>query len=295
MTLVGITYNLKKKPKKGLPKDFYSECDDETTIAAIESSIRKGGFKTVRIEADENAFIKLKKFKPDIVFNIAEGVRGRNRESQIPAMLELLGIPYTASDPATLSIGLNKAMTKEILMQNGIPTPPFQVFYKGNEKISSRLKFPMIVKPLYEGSSKGIRNNSLVKNEKQLRKKVCEIITKYEEPALVENFLSGREFTVAVIGNENPVVLPILELVFDGLPKGANPIYSYEAKWLWDTKENKINMVSCPAKINSRLRKRISELALATYKALNVRDWCRIDMRMDAHNRPQVLEINPLP
>ena len=113
MTLVAITYNLKKKPAEGLPEDFYSEFDEKSTISAIESAIRKAGFKTARIEADEKAYIKLKKMRPDFVFNIAEGLRGRSRESQIPAMLELLEIPYLASDPTTLSIGLNKAMTKD--------------------------------------------------------------------------------------------------------------------------------------------------------------------------------------
>jgi len=295
MALVAITYNLKKEPKKGLPKDFYAECDDEDTINAIEEALKKGGFRTARVEADENAFLKIKKLRPTIVFNIAEGIKGRNRESQIPAMLEVLGIPYTASDPMTLSIGLNKAMTKQILMQNNIPTPPFQIFYTKDDKISKKLKFPLIVKPLYEGSSKGIKNDSLVRTEAELRRKVEEITLNYDEPALVENFLSGREFTVAVIGNEDPVALPILELVFDQLPEGANPIYSFEAKWLWDTKEKKINMVSCPARISARLRKRIEAIALQTYKALNVRDWCRIDIRLDSKNRPNVLEINPLP
>ncbi|MCX6710887.1 MAG: ATP-grasp domain-containing protein [Candidatus Woesearchaeota archaeon] len=295
MTLVAITYNLKKKPAKGLPEDFYSEFDEKSTISAIESAIRKAGFKTARIEADEKAYIKLKKMRPDFVFNIAEGLRGRSRESQIPAMLELLEIPYLASDPTTLSIGLNKAMTKDMLIQNRIPTAAFQVFYKADEKLLRKLHFPLMVKPLYEGSSKGIKNDCVVKNDAELRKKLSEIIAAYEQPALVEEFLSGRELTVAVIGNDEPIALPILEIVFDSLPPEANPIYSYEAKWVWDTKENPINVVSCPARISPYLKRRIEKIAIQTYRALNVRDWCRIDMRLGKHNRPYVLEINPLP
>ncbi len=296
MTLrVAITYNLKKTPPKGLPEDFYAEFDNEDTINSIKRALEKGGFRVIKIEADEKAYLKFKKYRPDFVFNMAEGLRGKNRESHIPAMLEVLEIPYTGSDPSTLSIGLNKAMTKEILMHNKIPTAPFQVFYKPDEKLSRKVSFPMIVKPLYEGSSKGIKNDSVVRNEKELRKKLSEVIGIYEQPALVENFLDGREFTVAVIGNEDPVVLPIRELVFDDLPEGANPIYSYEAKWVWDTPEHPIHIGVCPAKIPNHTKRRIEKIALETYKALGCRDLCRIDIRLGKRNRPYILEVNPLP
>jgi D-alanine-D-alanine ligase len=295
MTLIAITYNLKRNPAKDVPDDFYIECDGESTISSIEKAIRKAGFKTARIEADDKAYPKLKKMRPDFVFNIAEGLKGKSRESQIPAMLELLQIPYTGSDPTTLSIGLNKAMTKEILIQNKVPTPAFQVFYKADEKLSRKLRFPLMVKPLYEGSSKGIKDDCLVKNDAELRKKLNEIIDAYEQPALVEEFLPGREFTVAVIGNEEPLALPIREIVFDNLPEGANPIYSYEAKWVWDTKENPIDVGVCPAKLSPYLRRRIEKIVIQTYKALNVRDWCRIDLRLGKNKRPYIIEINPLP
>ncbi|MCX6709796.1 MAG: ATP-grasp domain-containing protein [Candidatus Woesearchaeota archaeon] len=261
----------------------------------MKKSLEMSGFRVVKVEADDKAYIKLKKIKPDFVFNIAEGLGGKSRESHIPAMLEVLEIPYTGSDPSTLSIGLNKAMTKEILEQHKIPTAPFQVFYAPEDRLNRKVSFPLIVKPLYEGSSKGIKDNSVVKNERELREKLKEVIENYEQPALVENFLPGREFTVGVIGNDEPVALPIREIVFDKFPEGANKIYSYEAKWVWDTPENPIDVGVCPAKLPAHMKKRIEKLAVDTYRVLECRDWSRVDIRLGKRNRPYVLEINPLP
>ncbi len=294
---VGLTYNLRRKvsANENLPEDFYIEFDDEETVDAIASALKMGGCKVIKIEANEDAYSKLRRLKPDIVFNIAEGFRGESRESHIPVILEMLGIPYTGSGPDTLAICLNKALTHKILSAYGIPSPNFQVFRRADEKLSDCLNFPLVVKPLAEGSSKGIRSSSLVKDEQNLRKQVLWIIETYNQPAIVEEFLPGREFTVGLIGNENPIVLPIVEIRIDKLPNGASPIYSYEAKWVWDTPEKPLDIFECPASISLNLENKIKDIATQTFKVLNCRDLCRIDMRLDSESTPRVLEVNPLP
>ncbi|MEM2214717.1 MAG: ATP-grasp domain-containing protein [Candidatus Nezhaarchaeales archaeon] len=297
MTLrVGLTYNLRRKVEdNSLPEDYYVEYDDESTVDAIASALRKGGCKVIKIEANEEAYIKLCRCRPDIVFNIAEGLRGESRESHIPAILEMLGIPYTGSSSSTLAICLDKALTHKVLSAYGVPSPKFQVFKRPDEKLSGELEFPLVVKPLLEGSSKGIRNSSLVRDEYSLRRQVSWVIKTYNQPAIVEEFMPGREFTVGLIGNEEPVVLPIVEIHLERLPNGANPIYSYEAKWVWDTPERPLDIFECPARIPSDLKREVEEIAIKTFNVLNCRDLCRIDMRLDKDGVPRVLEVNPLP
>ncbi|MEM2273317.1 MAG: ATP-grasp domain-containing protein, partial [Candidatus Bathyarchaeia archaeon] len=297
MTLrVGLTYNLRRKVEdEDLPEDFYIEFDEESTVNAIASALEKGGCKVIKIEADENSYLKLRKYKPDIVFNIAEGLRGEGRESHIPAILEMLGIPYTGSGPSTLAICLDKALTHKVLSSYNIPSPKFQVFKREDEKLSSELDFPLVVKPLLEGSSKGIRSSSLVRDEKSLIRQVSWLIKTYNQPAIVEEFMPGREFTVGLIGNEEPIVLPIVEICLEKLPNGASPIYSYEAKWVWDMPEKPLDIFECPAEIPPDLEEEIRETAIKTFKVLNCRDVCRIDIRLDEEGIPRVLEVNPLP
>lgn len=291
---VGLTYNLKKALKEGLPNDWDAEWDTEETIDAVRSAL-SAQHDVVPLEADENIVENLKNSKPDIVFNIAEGNNGPNRESHIPAMLEMLGIPYTGSDPLTLSLCLDKGRAKEILSFYKVSTPRFQVVSSASERIKLK-NFPLIVKPLHEGSSKGVKNDALVFSPSELKKKVGEIIVQYHQPALIEEYLNGREFTVAVMGNNGDTrVLPIVEIKFDNLPKDINPIYSYEAKWIWDNSKNPLDIFQCPADINDELRDNIEEAALKAYKSLRCRDWCRIDIRLDSDNEPNILELNPLP
>ncbi|MEM2129584.1 MAG: ATP-grasp domain-containing protein [Candidatus Bathyarchaeia archaeon] len=298
MTLrVGLTYNIKKSvdPNLEQPEDFYIEFDDEATVDAIAEALRKGKCEVFKIEANEEAYNKFQNLKPDIVFNIAEGLRGESRESQIPAMLEMLGIPYTGSGPLTLAIALDKALTHQFLKANGVPSPNFQVFSSPNQKIKRNLEFPLIVKPLSEGSSKGIRSRSLVKDEKSLRDQITWVIKTYKQPAIVEEFLPGREFTVGLIGNDNPVVLPIVEILLEKLPSEASPIYSYEAKWVWDVPEKPLDIFRCPADISAELETEINQIAVKTFHVLNCRDLCRMDIRLDKEGKPRILEVNPLP
>jgi len=211
-------------------------------------------------------------------------------------MLEMLQIPYLGSDPQTLSISLDKGRTKEILSYHGIRTSPFTVVASPEEIGSAPRTFPLMVKPLHEGSSKGISNSCLVRNRAELEREVNAIIAAYREPALVEAFLPGREFTVAVLGNGSGArALPIVEIKFDALPEGVNPIYSFEAKWIWDTSDRPLEIFECPARLDPSLSAEIVSICLQTYRVLRCRDWSRIDVRLDREGKPNIIEVNPLP
>jgi D-alanine-D-alanine ligase len=275
--------------------DIYAEWDTPETIDAVRAALEER-HNVVMIEANEEAFGKFRSLRPDFVFNIAEGLHGPSREAQIPAMLEMLQIPYLGSDPLTLGICLDKARAKEILAYNRIATAPFALVRSMEELEDTRVRFPSMVKPLHEGSSKGIYNSSVVRTPEELEREVRTVLSTYHEPALVEEFLVGREFTVALLGNGDDVrVLPIVEIKFDALPAGVNPIYSYEAKWIWDTTEKPLEIFECPARLEPELQEEITSLCMRAYRVLGCRDWSRIDVRLDAAGRPHILEINPLP
>ena len=277
--------------------DIYIEWDTMETVNAVREALEEQ-HDVLMIEANEGAYQKLLENRPDFAFNMSEGLFGVSREAQIPAMLEMLRIPYLGSDPLTLSVCLDKARAKEILSYYRIPTAPFSVIRSMGEfpRDSIPLKFPAIVKPLHEGSSKGIYNSCVVSNSSELKREVKIILESYNQPALVEEFLSGREFTVALLGNgENVRTLPIVEIKFDALPQGMNHIYSYEAKWIWDTTENPLEIFQCPAELDADLQHEIVTICKDAYKVLNCRDWSRIDVRLDGDGKPHILEINPLP
>lgn len=275
--------------------DTFAEWDTIQTIHAVRDALSQHHSVTL-IEANEDSFEVLKSQKPEIVFNIAEGRFGASREAQIPAILEMLNIPYTGSDPLTLGICLDKSRAKEILTYHHIANPKFTVVSSLSELQSLEFPVPAMVKPLFEGSSKGIFNSSLVQSSKELIEQIQKVLEEYDEPALIEEFLPGREFTVAMLGNGNDLqVLPIVEIKFDSLPHGVNPIYSYEAKWIWDQSSNPLEIFECPAKLDPRLKTAIEELCRNTYNVLRCRDWSRIDVRLDKAGRPNIIEINPLP
>lgn len=295
---IALTYNLKKEVKEaeGLPEDFYAECDDVETVESVRDALAERHGEVHMIEADEDAFEKLRKLRPALVFNMAEGVWGESRESHLPAMMEMLRIPYTGSSPLTLALCLNKARAKEILAHYGIPTARFLLAHDDTLDIGRHLSFPMMVKPALEGSSKGIKNDSIVTDPAGLKKKVRSVIDEYRQGALVEEYLSGREFTVAMIGNGASLrVLPIVEINYSSLPEGINHIYSYEAKWVLDRPEAPLDIFKCPAEIPARLKTAIENVSVDAFKALDVKDWCRIDVRLDASGVPHIIELNPLP
>lgn len=287
---VGFTYNIKRPGGKALG-DAEAEYDSPATIAAISTALESLGHDVVQLEANGELPTRLKEAQVDLVFNIAEGVSGRNREAQVPALCELCGIPYTGSDAATLSLALDKALTKRLLKQRNIMTPEFQVFHTGREKLSPGLRFPLIVKPIAEGSSKGIADEkSVVDDVPMLRKVVGELIQKYRQPALVEEYIAGREFTVGLLGEKRPRILPPMEIEFcDATEK--RPVYDYAHKQDWSSRI----VYHCPAKLNPKELRAVEKAALETFLALDCRDVGRVDLRMDAQGNVYVLELNPLP
>src|SRR5687768_7718115 len=298
--------------------DEYAEWDSEETIAAVERALSAYG-EVIRLEANEDFPERLRCERPEIVFNIAEGWRGVNREAHVPAICEFFGIPYSGSDPFSLSLCLDKARTKEWLSYHGVRTAPFVLLRdiaelesflgqkksrNGRKSSSSVLGRPLgtarssglFVKPVHEGSSKGITERNFCRTADEVRSQVRFLLERYEQPVLVEEYLPGAEFTCAILGNGNAArVLPIVGINFDALPEGAVPVYGFEAKWLWDRPENPLEMFECPARIDGALASEIERVALRAYEVLGCRDWSRIDVRLDAAGQPNVVEVNPLP
>jgi len=274
--------------------DTFAEWDSMETIDAVKNALELGGHDVTLVEADETAYENLKKIKPEFVFNVAEGFYGASRESQIPAMLEMLNIPYTGSDSITIGICHDKSRCKEILSYYNIPNAKF--FISNIQLRKNNLEFPKFVKPLHEGSSKGIYNSSLANNLDELNNEIDRIKNCYNQPALIEDFIGGKEFTVAMLGNgENVKVLPIVEMNLDFVPEGFNKIYSYEVKWFFDTRENQLDIFTCPANINKEIYNNIEKICKDAFNVLRLRDWARIDVRLDKNNIPNIIEINPLP
>jgi D-alanine-D-alanine ligase len=275
--------------------DLYAEWDTPETVDAVRSAIAER-YDVLMVEADERAYATLHDERPDFAFNMAEGLHGVSREAQIPAILELLRIPYLGSDPLTLGICLDKARAKQILSYYNIPTAPFTLVRALDELPGLSVGFPAMVKPLHEGSSKGIYDSCVVRNSAELAREAGIVLETYRQPALVEEFLPGREFTVGMLGNGTDTqVLPIVEIRFDALPAGVNRIYSYEAKWLWDRSDDPLEIFTCPADVTPDLRRRIEQVCRRTYDVLGCRDWSRIDVRLDADGEPNIIEVNPLP
>ena len=295
MHTIGVVFNLKKDfpglvGKANSVPDLAAECEEEETVDMLSSSLAKIGEKVMLFPHKSDLLERLDEARPDIVFNIAEGWAGRNRESLIPALLELLEIPYTGSDALTLSITLDKTIAKRVASTVGVRTPRYIKVSSIEDLSSMNMDFPVFVKPNYEGSSKGIRNSSRVRNMDELTEKVRWILETYSQPAIVEEFLPGREFTVGIIGNGRPHVLPIME-VCPGNRDSADCefVYSYE------TKSGNLERFRVPAPIPERLASEIADMAVSVFEVMECRDVARIDFRLDAEERPHFLEINPLP
>ena len=293
---VAITCNLKKKDASK-PADYFSECDSEETINNIASALRSKGHSVETIDVEYPRLLSyFAKHRVDMVFNIAEGKEGKFRDSEVPAILDYLKIPYTGSDTFSLALALNKALTKKILKAEGIPTPNFQLFVKGNEELNADLKFPLIVKPNCEGSAKGINKNNVVHTKEELYVRVKEIIGQYQQEALVEEFIEGKELTVGILENGKTRVLPILEIDFTNCQKSGEYFYSWRMKeFQGNTEMGLVPSFFCPARLDAEIEKKVIDVALRTHRALGCLDISRTDIRLDKFNVPYVLEINPLP
>jgi len=307
---VAVLANIKDEaqPKPdGVPPDAFADYDHIETIEALRAAIESDGHKTAFIPADRDLPFSLKAVQPEICFNIAEGLGGDAREAQVPALLEMLGIPYTGSRVLTNGISLDKTLTKRIWRDRRLPVAPFQEFIIGDEALRAELKFPLFVKPAREGTGMGVDMKAIVHNEKELRERSDYIINTYQQPALVETFLPGREFTVGVMGRADAKLysrhpewyekdgfhrFPILEL---DTTRSVTPwVYSLEAKSK-DVGEDGAPGYFCPAEVDPELEKKLRYFALRAHQLLNALDVSRTDIRLDEEGSPRVMEINTLP
>lgn len=267
----------------------------------IENALRRKGYQTVSFNIN-GSIKRLLEFlddeKPSLIFNLCESLLGQSiHEMHVAGLYELLNIPYTGNPPITLGTCLNKVRTKEILSHYGIRTARYQIFSNVESMSSSlvTLNYPVIVKPLHEDASAGIDNDSLAYTYEKLRLRIEKVINEFKQPALVEEYIDGREINVALLGNSPPRVLPLSEIDFSGLPEGYPRIVTYNAKWLEGTVEYKGTVGKCPAELPLDVENEIIAIAQKVYRILELRDYARIDMRVDDNGHPFVIEVNPNP
>jgi D-alanine--D-alanine ligase len=272
--------------------EFEVEYDPPHTIELIKHGIEATGHEYVFVEANQNFPENIKKAKPDLVFNRAEGLRGDSRESHVPAILEMLDIPYVGSNVLTTAISLNKAWTKKVLLYHGISTPKFYVCVTLREADKISKGFPYILKPNEEGSSIGITEENLVKDKTQLLTRLKPMLKEYHQPILVEQFIEGREFSTGLLGqvDMDPEVLAILEIDFSKFPE-AGGVFGQRAKTVLDSLDHYV----CPAKIPRELKSSLEQLSVDIWYALDTKDFARIDFRMNSEGELFFLEINSLP
>lgn len=286
---IGFTYDLKDDYLAlGFAEHEVAEFDSPTTIAAIEGALRALGHEVERVGHVRALAAKLVAgWRADLVFNIAEGAAGFGRESQVPALLEAYQIPYTFSDPLVCALTLHKGMAKHVARGCGVPTPNFALVTRPEEAAAVTLPLPLFVKPVAEGSSKGVTAKSLVTSRAALVEVCAELLSRYRQPVLVEEFLSGREFTVGILGTGlGARALATLEVVLKaGADQGA---YSYRNKTQWQ------DCVDYGLLEAGELRREVEAVALAAWRCLGCRDAGRVDVRLDGKGQPQLIEVNPL-
>jgi D-alanine-D-alanine ligase len=311
---VALLANLKKNAPTlpGESPDRWDDLDSEETIQSIMQAIEAGGHDVTFLEGNASLFETLPRAKPDICFNLCEGHFGDGREAHVPAILEMLRIPYTGSQVLTLALALDKPMTKRVLTYHDLPTPPFQVFERVSEPLNSQMEYPLFVKPSREGTGMGVSAESIVRDDAQLRTQLRRLFERYDQPALVERYIEGREVTVGLVGNlRSPVAwrvpddeeaprilkglhfLPALEVDMTAYPVEEAGIY---------TSRIKVEMAHefhylCPAPLADDQIDELNWLAAAVFRVTGCLDVARVDFRLDAHDgdRPYILEVNPLP
>jgi D-alanine-D-alanine ligase len=285
---VGLTFDLRENYRRlGLDEESTAEFDSPETIAALDGALVELGHETVRIGGIVDLTQRLADGERwDLVFNVAEGFRGAARESQVPALLDAFGIPYTFSDPLALAVALHKGIAKQVVRGAGVPTPDFAVVEQANDCEAIDLPLPLFVKPIAEGTSKGVGAHSLVRDRRALRG-VCErLLERFAQPVLVERFLSGREFTVGMIGSGRDArPAGVLEILLQTRAEAG--AYSYTNKSDWHDRV-RYRLADDEAAVHS------AELARVVWRTLGCRDAGRVDFRCDDGGRPHFLEVNPL-
>jgi D-alanine-D-alanine ligase len=285
--LVALLLNTRKDES-----EFEVEYDPPHTIEMIRHGIEAAGHKYVFIEADTKVIERLKKVKPDLVLNRAEGVGGESRESHIPSILEMLGIPYAGPNVLATAVCLNKGWTKKILVYHGVKTPSFHIVGSLEEARETEFEFPVILKPNEEGSSVGINEDNIVHNHDELARKLGEMLAEYQQPILAEQFIEGREFSLGIL--EHPggklEVLPAVEVDFSKMPQ-AGGVLGQRAKTIYDALDHYV----CPAEIDAETKGRLEQISKDIFRFLELHEFARIDFRMNGAGDIFFLEINPLP
>ena len=280
---------------RGEDIDYVSEAEVEEQVVAVEDSLKRLGLMCERFSVNEDfagLVSWLKERNPDIVINLCEEALGDSHfEMDVPALLELLRFSYTGSPPLTLGLCQDKGLTKSILESRGLPTPKYQILRKF-EDWEGQVCYPLFVKPLREDASLGITKESYVKNEAELRKRVEYITERYNQPALVEEYVTGRELNVSILGDKDLQILPISEIVFGFTDEPR--IVDYSAKWIDESEEYKKTIPVCPAELDIDTRRTVESVALRAYVALQCRDYARVDIRLK-NGTPYILEVNPNP
>jgi D-alanine-D-alanine ligase len=302
---IGISYDLKtalKEENKELknsdadhrrPDDVFEEYDSPETLEIIIRALENKGHRIVRLGGGAQFLDSIRREKVDFVFNISEG-RGnhRSREAQVPSVLEMLDIPFTGSDPLTLSVCLDKILTKKLVALDGIPTPKWIVMNSEEELAAVNWKgfpFPAIVKPAAEGSSKGIRLTSLVEDVPQAKAEISRVLGGYDQPVMIEEFIDGDEITVGIIGNAPARLVGMMRI----LPRKKEKHFVYSV----EVKRDYVNLVDyeSPVKLPEKILEKLEQYSLKSFKVLGCRDFSRVDFRVGRNSVPYFIEINPLP
>ncbi len=278
--------------RQGDPPDADAEYEPEATVEALETALRALGHTPVRVGTAHDLLADIHRLDVDAAVNIAEGARGRNREAYAPILLDMQGIPHLGSDALTLSVSLDKAWTKDLAAAAGVATPPYRVYASAGEIDAADLPapWPLFVKPRYEGTAKGITARSKVASPEALRAQVAHVTQAYRQEALVEAFVAGGgEFTVAIVGNNPPEALPVMQRAVERTT--GIGLHALERRGLpplaWD--------YALAGRLDAAFEATLQRRALAVYQKLECKDFARVDFRVDADGRPWFLEINPLP
>lgn len=289
---IGLTYDLRDDYlAAGYSEEQAAEFDRPETIEGIEAALVELGYQTDRIGNAKELIARLARGERwDLVFNIAEGLHGLAREAQVPAILDVYAIPYTFSDPLVLSLALHKGLTKAVVRQGGVATPDFAMVETPSGADAVDLPFPLFAKPVAEGTSKGISAASKITDRRMLRKACARLLKEFQQPVLIETFLPGREFTVGITGTgAEAKVIGTMEIHL--LPHAEAEVYSYTNKKLYD---DLVRYTLRRPEEDSVVRE-TEDLALSAWRVLNCRDGGRVDVRCDAQDRPNFIEVNPLP
>ena len=290
---VALVYNLNAKGIINVFGIQNREWYPEETIEKVVDALEKGGHEVELVAGDRLMLSKLKKYLPKlskkrpngIVLNMALGIQGKCRYTHVPAILEVAGIPYTGSSPLGHTLAMDKVVAKQILIASGLPTPNYQVFSDPKQSFV-HLQFPLIVKPRGEAASFGLR---IVHDTESLKEAVNQILLDFKQPALIEEYIEGREINVGILGNNTPQAFPALELI---LKEEGQKIYTHESKFTKSARKSAKKI--CPADLPPETAAHIQKIAIQAFQVLNIHDYARVDFRLDRYNQPHILEVNSM-